>query len=217
MILPQVLQAAEGAPTNTTAFVSKKTGVVVQNSLAYLDHIHAKKYQRAMGMSMRVKAADLSDVQARLQRLKAEKAPAKRKKGSHAADAMRPDLQGKLQAFNEKVSTQLAARKRAREEVEPPAATQDGTQSHAAGPEPQAHGHDAAKKTPAKIPRAGQPQPEATEAAAPASSSGGQESSRSGTDAAAGRSADGAADDDDELAAMQAMMGFAGFASGNNS
>ena len=179
-LLPQVMQAAEGAPS-TSAFVSKKTGVVVQNSLAYLDHIHGKKYQRAMGMSMRVKAAELSDVQSRLAKLKAEKAPSRRNKGGGAAaEPVRHDLKDKLDAFNARVSQQLAAKKRAREpEGEAPAGGEGGGSAAAA-----------AQPSGGKAPR---------------------------TDSGEEATAAASEDQDDELAAMQAMMGFGGFAAGSNS
>ncbi|KAL7205374.1 hypothetical protein ACSBR2_018340 [Camellia fascicularis] len=46
---------------------------VVKDSANYLDHINGKKYQRALGMSMRVERASLQQVQERFQLLKKRK------------------------------------------------------------------------------------------------------------------------------------------------
>jgi len=197
----QVLQATEGAPSTTSAFMSKKTGVVVQNSLAYLDHIHGKKYQRAMGMSMRVKAAGLSDVQARLARLKAEKGPSKRKTGgAAAAEPVREDLQDKMHAFNVRVSEQLAAKKRAREEPPPGEGTSHTDEPAAAQPSSS---------------KAARTEASAAEAPTVVGVQGGEATPPAGDESAAA-AAGAAPGEDDELAAMQAMMGFAGFAAGSN-
>eukprot|EP00227_Mantoniella_beaufortii_P021540 CAMPEP_0197592392 /NCGR_PEP_ID=MMETSP1326-20131121/15070_1 /TAXON_ID=1155430 /ORGANISM="Genus nov. species nov., Strain RCC2288" /LENGTH=183 /DNA_ID=CAMNT_0043158087 /DNA_START=213 /DNA_END=760 /DNA_ORIENTATION=+ len=46
-------------------FMCKETGVVLRDSMAYLDHINGKKQQRALGLSMRVERSTVDQVKAR--------------------------------------------------------------------------------------------------------------------------------------------------------
>jgi hypothetical protein len=173
----QVVQATEGVQQSSSAFVSKKTGVTVQNSLAYLDHIHGKKYQRAMGMSMRVKAAELSEVQSRLAKLAAAKKASKgggSSRGVKGSAPVRPELVEKMKAFNSSVQTQQDARKRAREGEE---AGGGSTTSTAAATKAPRQGSNPARESAQTAPQT---------------------------------------EEEVELAALQAMMGFGGFAEGSN-
>ena len=46
-------------------FMCKETGVVLRDSMAYLDHINGKKQQKALGLSMRVERSTVDQVKAR--------------------------------------------------------------------------------------------------------------------------------------------------------
>eukprot|EP01138_Halocafeteria_seosinensis_P003414 gb/GECG01003490.1/.p1 GENE.gb/GECG01003490.1/~~gb/GECG01003490.1/.p1 ORF type:complete len:229 (+),score=50.05 gb/GECG01003490.1/:1-687(+) len=66
-------------PDQTQAFQSKVTGAVLRDSLAYLDHINGKRYNRQLGYSMRVERKSASDVRQKLAELKEnDKKPKKR-------------------------------------------------------------------------------------------------------------------------------------------
>ena len=46
-------------------FMCKETGVVLRDSMSYLDHINGKKQQKALGLSMRVERSTVDQVKAR--------------------------------------------------------------------------------------------------------------------------------------------------------
>ena len=48
-------------------FKCKETGVILRDSMSYLDHINGKKQQRALGMSMRVERSTVDQVKARFE------------------------------------------------------------------------------------------------------------------------------------------------------
>jgi len=57
-------------------FKCKETGVILRDSMSYLDHINGKKQQRALGMSMRVERSTVDQVKARFESHKRKKAEA---------------------------------------------------------------------------------------------------------------------------------------------
>eukprot|EP00740_Mantoniella_antarctica_P023424 CAMPEP_0198686980 /NCGR_PEP_ID=MMETSP1468-20131203/35182_1 /TAXON_ID=1461545 /ORGANISM="Mantoniella sp, Strain CCMP1436" /LENGTH=191 /DNA_ID=CAMNT_0044433939 /DNA_START=87 /DNA_END=659 /DNA_ORIENTATION=+ len=54
-------------------FMCKETGVVLRDSMAYLDHINGKKQQKALGLSMRVERSTVDQVKARFDAHKRKK------------------------------------------------------------------------------------------------------------------------------------------------
>ena len=54
-------------------FRCKETGVILRDSIAYLDHINGKKQQKALGMSMRVERSTVEQVRGAFERAKRKK------------------------------------------------------------------------------------------------------------------------------------------------
>ena len=59
-------------------FKCEQTGVILRDSIAYLDHINGKKQAKAMGMSMRVERSTVEQVRARMEMIKNKKAEEKK-------------------------------------------------------------------------------------------------------------------------------------------
>ena len=59
-------------------FKCKETGVILKDSMAYLDHINGKKQQKALGMSMRVERSTVDQVKNAFANAKRKKADASR-------------------------------------------------------------------------------------------------------------------------------------------
>ena len=54
-------------------FKCQETGVILRDSIAYLDHINGKKQQKALGMSMRVERSTVEQVRGAFDRVKRKK------------------------------------------------------------------------------------------------------------------------------------------------
>ena len=106
----QVVADTDDGPASTTAFKSKQTGVVVKDSLAYLDHIHGKKHQRTQGLSMRVKASTESEVRSKLAALRQKRSRDSAATKAAGAGARSELLQEKLAAYEARVAEAQAAR-----------------------------------------------------------------------------------------------------------
>jgi U4/U6.U5 tri-snRNP component SNU23 len=74
-------------------FKCKESGVILKDSMAYLDHINGKKQQKALGMSMRVERSTVDQVMARFESVKRKKA--------REEDAKRVDFAGRVAAAAE--------------------------------------------------------------------------------------------------------------------
>ena len=93
-------------------FKCKETGVILKDSMAYLDHINGKKQQKAMGMSMRVERSTVDQVKARFE-------SAKRKK-AEAEDAKVLDFAARVAAAaeeEERLRAERQERKKAKKEA----------------------------------------------------------------------------------------------------
>jgi U4/U6.U5 tri-snRNP component SNU23 len=93
-------------------FKCKETGVILKDSMAYLDHINGKKQQKALGMSMRVERSTVDQVKARFE-------SAKRKK-AEAEDAKVLDFAARVAAAaeeEERLRAERQERKKAKKEA----------------------------------------------------------------------------------------------------
>jgi len=66
------ISAKEAAKDRVGAFYCPLTGKTFSDNITYLDHINGKKYQKELGMKMRVERSTTSDVKSLLKRKKVE-------------------------------------------------------------------------------------------------------------------------------------------------
>ena len=96
-------------------FKCKETGVILKDSMAYLDHINGKKQQKALGMSMRVERSTVDQVKNAFANAKRKKAEAKEaqlvdfktrvKNAAEEEEALRNERQERKKAKKETAKT----------------------------------------------------------------------------------------------------------------
>lgn len=91
-------------------FMCKETGVVLRDSMAYLDHINGKKQQKALGLSMRVERSTVDQVKARFDAHKRKKEDATEHLDFNKRVAM-------AEENDEEIRRQRAERKKAKKEA----------------------------------------------------------------------------------------------------
>lgn len=128
---------APGDVNQTSAFTSGVTGAVLRDSISYLNHINGKKYNQALGYSMRTERSSAADVKSRLAAVRA-KAAAAGSKASVGTDDRAARIAAKLAEFDkatvqaaEAKKQQAAGKKRARAEAA--AAEEDGVAAEMPG------------------------------------------------------------------------------------
>ena len=89
-------------------FKCKETGVILKDSMAYLDHINGKKQMKARGLSMRVERSTVEQVKAKF-------AQVKKRKAEEAANGGKPKEYAERLAIAEADEETLKARKKAKE------------------------------------------------------------------------------------------------------
>ena len=109
-------------------FKCKETGVILKDSMAYLDHINGKKQQKALGMSMRVERSTVDQVKARFE-------SAKRKK-AEAEDAKVLDFAARVAAAAEE-EERLRAERQERKKAKKEAKKADGGDDGLGGMDPE--------------------------------------------------------------------------------
>lgn len=110
----------DATPQNQTTFYCPVTKVKLRSSLQYLDHINGRRYQRALGFSMRTERSSLSDVERKLQELaESKRSGASTARAGLTAEEARAELERRLAAREAQIAESRAlarARKRGRAE-----------------------------------------------------------------------------------------------------
>ena len=92
-----------------SGFVCKETGVVLKDSLSYLDHINSKKTQRERGLSVHAERSTVEQVRARFAKHKKRKETIKR--GEKPEDFEETDLVKRIENAKAKEEEELEAKR----------------------------------------------------------------------------------------------------------
>ena len=95
-----------------SGFVCKETGVVLKDSLSYLDHINSKKTQRDRGLSVHAERSTVEQVRARFTKHKKRKEAIKR--GEKTEDFEETDLVKRIENAKAKEEEELEAKRERR-------------------------------------------------------------------------------------------------------